>query len=104
MTGADPATMALGLSGGAIIGLALRGAIVTAQARTLAVAAPLAMLGAMVMLSCGAAWTFFPEYVGHGGWIWLGCGVLVGLVLGESAVRIGARHRRQGSGRVSRSG
>jgi hypothetical protein len=73
--------MALGLSAGAITGLSLRGVIAAARAGVTMVAVPLVLLVATVGLSCGVAWTFFGEYVGRGGWLWFGDGVL-GLALG----------------------
>jgi hypothetical protein len=82
--------MALGLSGGAIVGLAVRGARLAAQARAMAVAVPLAMLGLTVMFSCGAAWVLFTEYLGPTAWVWFGAGILAGLILGELAVRLGS--------------
>jgi hypothetical protein len=87
--------MALGLSGGAIAGLSLRGVIAAARAGATMIAVPLVMLLVTVGLSCGAAWTFFGEYVGRGGWLWFGDGVLAGLALGELAFLLGQERRNQ---------
>ena len=92
----DVAAAVVGLCGGAICGLSLRGARVMAAARLPAVVLPLAMLTATVMLSCAAAWTFFTEYIAPTGWYWLGAGLIVGLVLGEVAFRLGIRRRNRG--------
>lgn len=86
------AAMALGLGGGGIVGLSLRGALVANRIRAVLVAVGLAMLALTVMVSCGVAWTYFTEYTGSGGWAWFGVGLLVGVVVGEVAVRVGSRH------------
>ena len=87
--------MALGLSAGAITGLSLRGVIAAARAGVTMVAVPLVLLVATVGLSCGVAWTFFGEYVGRGGWLWFGDGVLAGLALGELAFLLGQERRNR---------
>jgi hypothetical protein len=85
--------MALGLSGGVVAGLSLRGVIAAARAGATMIAAPLVMLVATVVLSCGVAWTFFGEYVGRGGWLWFSDGLLAGLALGELAFLLGQQRR-----------
>ncbi len=85
--------MALGLSGGVVAGLSLRGVIAAARAGATMIAAPLVMLMATVVLSCGMAWTFFGEYVGRGGWLWFSDGLLAGLALGELAFLLGQQRR-----------
>ena len=86
------AAMALGLGGGAIVGLALRGAWVANRIRAVVIAAGMAMLALTVLVTCAVAWTHFTEYTGTGGWVWFGVGLLVGLIVGEVAVRVGSRH------------
>ncbi len=84
------ANAAVGLAGGVICGLALDGAMVAGRAR---VATLLGGLFAAVFLMCAAAWTFFTEYVGQFGWLWLAAGTAVGVGLGELAFRLGATRR-----------
>jgi len=87
--------MALGLSAGAITGLSLRGVIAAARAGVTMVAVPLVLLVATIGFSCGVAWTFFGEYVGRGGWLWFGDGILAGLALGELAFLLGQGRRNK---------
>jgi hypothetical protein len=87
--------MALGLSGGVITGLSLRGVIAAAWAGATMIAVPLVLLVATVWLSCGMAWTFFGEYVGRGGWLWFGDGLVAGLALGELAFLLGQERRNR---------
>ena len=87
--------MALGLSGGAIAGLSLRGVIAAARAGVTMVAVPLVLLVATIGFSCGVAWAFFGEYVGRGGWLWFGDGILAGLALGELAFLLGQERRNK---------
>jgi hypothetical protein len=87
--------MALGLSGGVITGLSLRSVIAAARAGATMIAVPLVLLVATVGLSCGMAWTFFGEYVGRGGWLWFGDGLVAGLALGELAFLLGQERRHR---------
>ena len=84
----DYAATIVGLSGGIVSGLSLRGSLVAARAGLTRIAAPLGLLLATVFLSCATAWTVFTEYVSSDGWYWLGGGILVGVALGE-AVGVG---------------
>jgi hypothetical protein len=79
--------MALGLSAGAITGPSLRGVIAAARAGVTMVAVPLVLLVATIGFSC--------EYVGRGGWLWFGDGILAGLALGELAFLLGQERRNK---------
>jgi hypothetical protein len=84
------ANAAVGLAGGIVCGLALNGAMVAGRLRVAAIAGG---LFATVFLMCAGAWTFFTEYVGQFGWLWLAAGTAVGVGLGELAFRLGATRR-----------
>jgi hypothetical protein len=84
------ANAAVGLGGGIVCGLALNGAMVAGRARVAMIAGG---LFATVFLMCAGAWTFFTEYVGQFGWLWLAAGTAVGVGLGELAFRLGATRR-----------
>jgi hypothetical protein len=90
---ANYATAAIGLGGGIICGLALRGALVAVTARAAGIVTALGMLLATVFLMCGAAWTFFTEFKGHNGWLWLAAGIAVGVGFAEVAFRLGTARR-----------
>jgi Protein of Unknown function (DUF2784) len=79
----------VGLCGGVVSGLSLRGALVAARSGVAVVAVPLSLLVATVLLSCATAWTFFTESLSSDGWSWLAGGVVVGW--GRASWRIGGR-------------
>jgi hypothetical protein len=84
------ANVAVGLGGGVICGLALNAGMVADKPRVATIAVG---LFATVFLMCAAAWTFFSEYVGHFGWLWLAAGTAIGVGLGEVAFRLGMARR-----------
>jgi hypothetical protein len=81
------ANAVVGLGGGVVCGLALNAAMVANRVRVAMIAVG---LFATVFLMCAAAWTFFTEYVGKFGWLWLAAGTALGVGLGELAYRSGA--------------
>ena len=90
----DVAAVIVGLSGGIVSGLSLRGSLLAARTGVTQIAVPLGLLLATVLLSCATAWTLFTEYVSSDGWYWLGGGVVVGIGLGEAAYRRATSRRR----------
>jgi hypothetical protein len=84
------ANAAVGLGGGIVCGLALNGAMVAGRARVAVIAVG---LFATVFLMCAGGWTFFTEYVGQFGWLWLAAGTAIGVGLGELAFRLGVTRR-----------
>ena len=92
------AGIAVGLGGGIVCGLSLRGAVAMVAVGAKALATSLGLVFAMVFLICDSAWTWFTEYVGKDGWWWLAAGVLAGAFLGEMAFRWGRRLRVETEG------
>ena len=92
----DLAEACLGLCGGAVGGVSLRAAYLSARADAAVLAVSLTLLFTVVMGSCAVAWTSFAAYVGRHGWPWLGAGLLVGLIAGEAIVRWSTWSRRRG--------